>query len=212
MKYLVIIIACCSIGCSPKVVDFSSICKDVSNSYICAKKIEKVQLNHFKKSVKRIDKKLVLKINNDTDIVLEDKGNGDDVLLYSFRDYIKAINSYMVEIQYYEGGAYYLINKSSGNKITIPGLIKISPDKTRIVSYNLDLISRYTTNGFVIYKLTNNSFLKEYEVEIEDWGPSNADWKDNRHIEFTKSTVKNYKVQVTGKIDYEYSGKWIEKK
>jgi hypothetical protein len=212
MKKFVILILCFTIGCSPRIVDFSSICKDVSNSYLCAQKIEKFQLTQFKKSVERKDKTLVLKIDSGTDLVLEDRENGDNVERFSFRDYVKDINSYIIEIQYFEGGAYCLINKSSGKKITIPGLIKISPDKTRIVSYNEDLISRYTTNGFVIYRLINNSFLKEYELEIDDWGPSKADWTDNSHIEFAKSTVKDENVKVIGKIIYEYSGKWIEKK
>jgi hypothetical protein len=211
MKQFAILMMCFTIGCSPRIVDFSSICKDVSNSYVCAQKIEKFQLKQFKNSVDRIDGKLILKTDNGN-IVLEDKEKGDDVEHFSFRDYVKDINSYLIEIQYYEGGAYCLINKSSGMMITIPGLIKISPDKTRIVSYNEDLISMYTKNGFVIYRLINNSFLKEYELEIDDWGPSKADWKDNSHIEFTKTAVKDGTIQETGKMIYEYSGKWIEKK
>jgi len=193
------------IGCSGKEKDLNSLCKDIRNSYECAQVIEKHQLAIYGDLVKRVDGQLILKIDNNVDLVIEDiKSDWDDCKLHSFRDYFEDINSYIVEIQYWEGGAYYLINKSLGTKIVIPGLIAVSPDKKRFVSYNIDIEAAYSPNGFEIYRLGDNSFSKEFEFFLDDWGPSNALWINNNQIEFEKSAWKDSEVQVLGKVIYEF--------
>ena len=79
---------------------------------------------------------------------------------------------------------------------------------SRIVSYNIDIEARYSVNGFVIYKLTDGSFIKEFEIELDDWGPSNAKWINNNQIEFEKTGWTGSQVSVIGKVRYEYSDKW----
>lgn len=193
------------------VINLDSLCNNINNSYECAKKIEKYQLTKFSHLIKRNNNKLTLKIDNNADLILNDIDKEyDDGVWYSFRDYIKEINSYIVHIQYYEGDAYYLINKNSGEKIIIPGLVKISPNKKRLVSYNMDLVAEYTVNGFVIYNLTNTSFIKEFEskIDINEWGPSNAEWINDNQIEFEKTVFKDTSETVVGKVIYEYKGKW----
>ncbi len=194
----------------PIVVNFDSLCNNIHNSYECAKKIEKHQLTNFSHLIKRNNDNLILTIENNADVIFIDKEFDDGVIRYSFRDYIKEINSYIVHIQYFEGNAYCLINKNSGETIIIPGLLKISPDKSRLVSYNVDLVAEYTVNGFVIYRLTNTSFIKEFEliIEIDEWGPSNAEWIDNNQIEFEKTVLNDTSEIVAGKVIYEFKGKW----
>jgi len=99
------------VGCAPKIVDLNSLCKNIHNSYECAQKIEKYQLSKYNDYVKRVGNKLILKINNKSDEILEDsKKDTDESVSYTFRDYLKDINSYLLGIHYWEGGSYYLIN------------------------------------------------------------------------------------------------------
>ena len=89
-----------------------------------------------------------------------------------------------------------------------PGLIKIAPDKSRLVSYNVDLVAEYTVNGFVIYRLTNTSFIKEFVliIEIDEWWPSNAEWSDFIQIEFEITELNDTSENVAGKVIYEFKG------
>ncbi|NLE64150.1 MAG: hypothetical protein GX612_10000, partial [Bacteroidales bacterium] len=53
-------------------------------------------------------------------------------------------------------------------------------------------------------------FIKEFEliIEIDEWGPSNAEWIDNNQIEFEKTVLNDTSEIVAGKVIYEYKGKW----
>lgn len=195
-------------GCTTEKKDLEQLCEDLDGSYECAQKIEQHQLLVYNDIVSRTDNKLILKRENNIDIVLQDVEKDVEGVHYLFRDYLEEINSYLIFIQYYEGGDYCLINKHSGQKIIIPGLVKISPDKNRFVSYNQDIEAMFSTNGFVIYKLLDNSFVKEYEVELSDWGPSNAEWLDDNNIEFEKYSWDGKSYGIHGKVIYEYDNTW----
>lgn len=204
MKYLIYILFLFCFGCSSKVVDLDDLCKKSNNSYECAQIIERYQIPYYSNFVKRTNLKLTLKLDNGKNLVLENIDKEEDGIWYSFRDYLKNINSYLINIQYYEGGEYYLINKSNGLKIILPGLLKFAPDNLRFVSFNLDLEAQYSPNGFVIYKLVNNTYMKEYELFTNDWGISNVRWISNSEIEVDKKELKNDQLSVTGKIIYEF--------
>lgn len=203
MKHLICILLLLALGCSRKVTDLDDLCKNSSNSYECAQIIEKYQIPYYSNFVKRTNQKLTLAIDNGSNLVLENNDKEEDGIWYSFRDYMENINSYIIDIQYYEGGEYYLINKFDGKKIIVPGMIKIAPDNLHFVSYNLDLEAEYSPNGFVIYKLINNTYIKEYESFTNNWGPSNIRWISNNEIEVEKMQLKNNQLSVTGKINYE---------
>lgn len=206
-KYILVLLATLS-ACSQRVTDLDSLCRGLDNSYDCAKKIEEYQLPFFKDIVKRTDDKLILKTDNNSDVILENTDKEEDGVWYSFRDYFKGINSYLVTVNYYEGGEYYLVNKKSGGKILIPGLIKISPDGKRLVSYNVDLEAQYSGNKFVIYRVTDTGYVKEMDTDLSNWGPSDAKWINNNQLEFEKSELKDSGTTVTGKVVYVYDGNW----
>lgn len=212
MRKFIILIIGFIVGCTPKNIDLDSLCKDIHNSYECAQKIEKYQLTQYDDLVKRVNNKLILKTDKKSNIIFEDIAEEANGVWFSFRDYIEEINSYIVHIHYYEGEAYYLINKHSGDKVQIPGLVIVSPSKLRIVSYSMDIEAGYSTNGFVIYKLTDSSFIEEFETELIDWGPSKAKWINDKQIEFEKSAWTGANVSVVGKVVYEFNDNWKIKK
>lgn len=214
MRYVTIIFLIFALtGCQSKLEDLDELCKDISNSYECAQKIEKYQINRYKNLVTREKDKLLLKLDNGEQLTLEDidkEGRSEGVVWYSFRELLEDLNVYVIHIQYYEGGEYMLINKNNGEKIKIVGKVKVSPDKQRLVSYNVDLEAGYSPNGFQIIRLLNDHFIKEYELIQDEWGPSNVKWINKNELEFEKTGWQNGSLEIIGKVNYIYKdNKWI---
>lgn len=171
--------------------DLDSICKDIHNSYECAQAIEKYQLPFYKDYVKRQDISLILKLDNGQTKTINNKNiDTDSIVAYCFRDYLENINAYLLEIQYYEGGNYLLIDKTFNKSSVILGIPVVSNDKKRFVVSNLDLESGYTANGFLIYNIDKeNGYTKEYEEYPKDWGPSKIKWINDNEIEIEQSKL-----------------------
>lgn len=119
------------------------------------------------------------------------------------------------------GTSYLLVNKINGNQVPVASSkILISPDKQRVVSYNIDLISGFTTNGFQILNRKDDNFYIEYKSSPNiDWGPSSAKWLSNSEIEFEKTELdENYDGKITGVMRYKLitnswgGNSWIEVK
>lgn len=213
VNYFGFFLFCLMFGCTTKTEDLDKLCNGIGNSYECAKIIEQHQIPKYSGMVKRVDKKLIFQLDNDKELALEDKDKESQGSWFSFRDYLKEINSYIVHVQYYEGGAFCLINKKTGDKVDIPGLIEISPDKKRFVSYNIDLIAEYEKNGFTIYTLTNGTYKQEYDIELMEWGPSKVKWIDNSTIEIEKfAYTTDLKDTIIGFETYEKGENWTIKK
>jgi len=108
-----------------------------------------------------------------------------------------------------------LINRTNGEKINIFGDIKISPDKQRLISYNIDLTTGDNSNGIQIIKLLKNHFVKEYEMSPSNWGPTNVKWISKSEIEIIKSTLSAdskqlYKAVGTTRFILK-NNKWVQK-
>ena len=171
-----------------KAQDLDSICKGIDNSYECSKAIEKHQLPIYKDYVFRKGINLIFKLDNGvTKKIFDVNVDTDSVIAYCFRDYIKSINSYLLAIQYYEGGNFLIIDKATGKSSVIIGIPIISKNKTRFVASNLDVLSQYNANGYQIYRMDNEKgYIKEYEEYPSDWGPSNVKWVNDNEIEIEK--------------------------
>jgi hypothetical protein len=143
---------------------------------------------------------------------------------YNYDKLYEEINYYGVYVGYYVGmsggTSYLLVNKINGNQVPVASSkILISPDKQRVVSHNIDLISGFTTNGFQILNRKDDNFYIEYKSSPNiDWGPSSARWLSNTEIEFEKTKLDNYDEKVTGVIRYKLNidswgnNSWIEVK
>ncbi len=182
------------------------------NSYKKEQKIEKYQLKKYAHKVQRKDSLLILKLENNKEIILKDTVIEDFVIQYSFRDYYDSIKVFVIEIQHYEGCSHLLVNGINGEKQYIFGKTKLSPDKSRIVSFNVDLIAGYSMNGFQIIEVKNNHFRIEYEYSPKDWGPNNINWLSNNEIEIEILGVKDNEEQIIGKTNFILKENWTEKK
>lgn len=196
-------------------------------------KVLNAETNGSSELVQKEGNKLILKLDDGTEKVITDTaGEGDilpetnktenkskDTRIYIFDKLYEDINQYGVIVRYYVGmdksNYYLLVNKNNGNEIYLPSeKIIISPNKQRIVSYNVDLISGFTTNGFSILNLKEGNFYKEYEYYPEDWGPSSAKWINDKELEFGKTKLNgDHDEEIAGVIKFKISNnKWTEVK
>ena len=73
-------------SCSTEKKDLQELCEDLDGSYECAQKIEQHQLLVYNDIVSRTDNKLILKRENNIDIVLQDVEKDVEGVHYLFRD------------------------------------------------------------------------------------------------------------------------------
>lgn len=201
----------------------------------------KVSNNEVNKSIELANKegnKLILQLDNGEETILQDVLGEDDVPIgtdptenqskdsrfYTFDKLYEDINYYGVNVGYYVGmdssSFYLLINKKNGNQVSVVSKkIIISPDKQKIVSYNSDLVSGFTVNGFDILSRKGDNFRKEYQLEPKDWGPSNAKWINDLEVEFEKTILKgDYDEEIAGVVKYKLvtdkfgNNTWVEVK
>lgn len=204
-----------------------------SSDDIILNKILNDKTNRPIELAKKERNKLILQLDNGTEkIIFDIAGEGDTLpettttenksggtRVYIFDKLYQDINCYGVYVRYYVGmdnSSYYiLINKNNGNEISLPSQnIAISPNKQKIVSYNLDLIPGFTTNGFNIVNIIEGNFYKEYESYPEDWGPSNAKWINDTELEFEKTKLNdNSDEEISGVVKFKLlNDEWIEVK
>lgn len=184
----------------------------IDNSYKKAQKIEEYQIKKYAHKIQRRDSLLILKLENNKEIILKDTSNEDFALLYSFREYYDSLKIFVIELQYFEGGAYLIVNGMNGETQYIIGKTKLSPDMKKIVSYNVDIVAGYSKNGFQIIELKNNHFNIEYEYLPKDWGPNNINWLNNNEIEIEKLGLQDGTEKIIGKTNFILKDNWTEQK
>ncbi|MBX3163486.1 MAG: hypothetical protein KF900_03325 [Bacteroidetes bacterium] len=206
---LIALVTCCTT--KKEKLDLEEICKGIDNSHNCFIAIEKYQLPLNSENVRREKDTLFLKLNNGKTKKIIDKTeetNGDGCVYYNYREYDEDLNSYILNVQYYEGGDYLLINKAKGDTALIFEVPVLSPDRKRFLICNFD-ISGYTTNGIAIYRIENDKIIKEYYAD-ENWGISEAEWINNDEISMEKIeySEKSGDFVKTGNVKLKYDKNW----
>lgn len=200
---------------------------------------EKIRVNDFLNTetdkstelVKKEEGKLILKLDNGTEkVILDIIGEGDvfsiidnsknqseDTRIHTFDKLHEDINCYGIIVRYYIGmdysNYYLLVNKKNGEEFTMTSTnIVISPNKKRILSYNYDLISGFTANGFDIVKFNGDNFILEYRLETIDWGPADAKWINDSELEFKRMIINdNYDEEISGVVKFKFiDDEWVK--
>jgi hypothetical protein len=162
----------------------NNLCRDISNYYECSALVEQKEIKKYK-FVTRKNKELIIRLSNGnelkyTDVIPQKKEDGIKITHYTFREYIRTINSFIITSHYYEGGTDTLVNHNSGESIRIWNTpVIISPDAGHILI--ISGVSTYKTCGIQILK--NGSLSAESIFETSEYNPVNAKWIDNRNIE-----------------------------
>lgn len=113
---------------------------------------------------------------------------------HSYRAYLPSISYHVVEVQFYEGGTYLLVNATSGKTTFSNGLPIVSPDNRRIAAGNVDLEAEYSPTTLQVWRLESDSLALEWEHDFlaggpatdSTWGPSELRWLAPTEIRLTK--------------------------
>lgn len=126
------------------------------------------------------------------DIPADSEGiNANDVVLYSVKRYFPEIKYALIYLVHWEGHSAYLLNLSNGHKTLVTGDAVLSPDKRRLAVWNMEIEADYSPNILSVYRITNKKPMLEFQVEPDDWGAKTVIWRDNKTIEFAKTSLKH---------------------
>ncbi|NLV66264.1 MAG: SH3 domain-containing protein [Spirochaetes bacterium] len=160
---------------------------DIHNSYKCVEYIEKRLLPGLKDNVKRNGNTLTIRCSNGKVVEFTDENSETDQYMgYLLRHHYKIPNLYLIFIQYYEGGEYYILNSAGGEQEKIWDVPVFSPDNTRFICTSEDLEAGYGYTGIQVFRIENSKFIKEYEVKLQ-WGPSHPVWVNNNKINLVRN-------------------------
>ncbi|MBW7912808.1 MAG: hypothetical protein H3C54_03705 [Taibaiella sp.] len=85
-------------------------------------------------------------------------------------------------MQYYEGGAYMLVNRKNGYNRQIHGKPYFSNNHKSFITVNVDMEAHYSFNGIEYYTVTADSIIQQFELDIANWGPAKAKWINDKNI------------------------------
>lgn len=193
------------------------LCTATHNVFECDRVVEAYQLQHgLGRYAARKGKSLTIQLKSKT-VVLQDKEYADDVaaddvILYSYIDYLPSVGLHVIEIAYYEGTATLVIQHESGEKAYPSGFPVVSPDRQRFVATSCDLEAEYDPNNIQVWGLQKGKLVREWwSGELEGWGPKGAQWLDaNRaRVEKCCSGCTSENAVLCGTVDVvRQGGKW----
>lgn len=158
-----------------------SIWRVIDNSHEAVNAVE----NYLKNKLSRIftsdDSTLTIKLNNGKTLTFP-KWDEEKMEGFCFDNYFNAIDYALLYVQYYEGRAYMLVNRKNGFKQYIFGLPYFSKDNQSFITLSTDLEAHYCFNGIEYYTMQADTFMKMFELPIDDWGPEKAKWLTGNSI------------------------------
>jgi hypothetical protein len=143
----------------------------------------------------------IVKINKDFIKVLTQTGSidfkidtslTDNYAKYIYKGIWKEVNIVHIAGGFMESSADFLISLKNGQKTMLWGNPKLSPDKTKVLSYSYDLQAGFINNGIQMYNFGINGQLnKIYECEIKNWGPVEIKWESDTSILIKRAKLDN---------------------
>lgn len=133
-------------------------------------------------SVKRQGNKLVIKLGNGKERILNNNMEGDEenFLVYNYAGNYPSVNRKGFHLSYYEGSGFELVNTQNGDSMVTWSAPAISPDKKYMITASMDLVAAFDPNGFELYSIGNNNEVKKLgEITLEKWGPGLVQWINN---------------------------------
>ncbi|ACT49006.1 hypothetical protein [Methylotenera mobilis] len=167
----------------------------IHNYHDCSAYHEPAILQTYPQLFLRKDNLLTVRLLNGKsvhfkDVPADSEGkNADDVVLYSVQKYFPEINYALISLAYGEGHSAYLLNLTNGLKTLVTGDAILSPDKRRLVVWNMEIEADYSPNILSVYRITNKGLILEFLIEPNDWGTKTATWRNNKTIEFSKTSL-----------------------
>ncbi|ROH86290.1 hypothetical protein ED236_07590 [Pseudomethylobacillus aquaticus] len=163
---------------APKAIEVGiAECSDNNlNTFICAREIERKALADQGKPITRSGDTLSIAIQNNTISLVDNHKDGvDSTILYSYLGYDRKLDSHILYLQYYEGGAYMVIHHHSGHQAFTSGFPLASPDGKHFLSLSEDMFAGYSPNNVEVWQVVSGEFSRVSNYKPE-WGPRSARW------------------------------------
>jgi len=170
-------------------------CNNIDNSYKCAQEIEFEQVKTYNNFVKREGRALELSLNNGLKTTFNNQQELENSFkLYTFYDYIRSINYYVVLEHFQESGKTIFINRTNGNAIEVwDNTYRLSPNNRYIVITSPGWASGLIPNGIQIVDIDKGKIV--FQNENKFYEPHNPVWISNDKIEINKY----YRVNLNNK-------------
>jgi hypothetical protein len=161
---------------------FDKMIDSIGNVHDGAMILEKQLQSSMKAYFSRKGKVLTLFLSNGKTVKLKDFEKEGELTEYSFEGYLENFEYYLVRIQFYEGGGYLLINRKNGFQKYISGKPYLSPDKTKLMTINVDIEAGYDFNGIELLSFSGDSLKTDCVININNWGPDKMKWNSNKEV------------------------------
>jgi hypothetical protein len=167
--------------------DPHEICRDIRNSYECAQAVEAQQLARSGGLVGRSGDTLVFTLRDGSTARVTNPAvdSEADAVHYTYWTYLQPVSAFVVHVQYYEGSEFLLVHDVSGIQEYLPGEPILSPARDRFAAASVDLVAGYARNLLQIWRVDEDSFEREWQIEGHDWGPAAVEWVDDETLNVT---------------------------
>lgn len=182
-------------------------CAQISNTWQCAKEIERDQLGKAPQRAKRSGGKLILQLSSGKTLTIEDT----EQLAFNYVEYLSCIDYYLLHVQRYEGTAYRLVSARTGEQYRIQDIPVLSPGRKRFVTASFDLAAGYNPNKIQIWRVDKDTLHLEWSLEPKKWGPSDPVWVNEERLRITKDKLdEQLQFHKIGELILELKqGKWV---
>ncbi len=150
--------------------------------YRCAPIVERHQLALSSESVWRSDSAtLVVQLLSGDTVFFRDSSMmaEPNIVQHYYREYVPEVGFHLLELHFYEGHAFLLVNAVSGRRTLVPGLPVPAPGGARLVVTSVDLDAEYNPTVIQIWTAQPGPLRLEWEfnpLELQGGVPPQSRW------------------------------------
>ena len=177
-------------------IRLNSACRNIENSYECAKAVEKIQLPRYPQLVNRQGGTLRLTLKSGKVVELKDvviEGQETKTVLFSFREFLQELGYYLIHVQPYEGSSYLMVNYQNGKPYPLHDLFLLSPDRQRLATVLNS--EAHNPNAIQIWRISPEKMTLEWSLWPKIWGPTDGAWQNNDTLTFAKTDEKGVRFE-----------------
>jgi hypothetical protein len=124
---------------------------------------------------------LVFRDQRDTDYI-------EDFAVYELLSFLPEQDCWVISKVCYEWAITLLVDGSDGSTTEAVSHPEPSPDGTRLLCANVDIMAGFLDNGIQVWRMDRDSLVLEFQDLSVPWGPDEARWAGDSLIVFQKRT------------------------
>lgn len=169
------------VGFTPYYKLKDSLARKYANTHERAIAFETIQMRKYRHLISRNDSILTLSLSTGEVLRLVDQAPGqDNSRHYLFEEYVDSLGTYLVYVQFYEGGEHLLVSKDLGEQVSVLG----EPQSygNRLLCFNGDLVAGYGLNAIQYLGTEDGTYRQLALFEISNWEPVDIRWVNDKQF------------------------------